>query len=282
MQQFNTQNGQSWIDVCLNTYGTLDYLGKLLNDNNLAIDSFPQSNQSIIWDNELVKDSSIKSLIDANKYVFASSIEDPIKDLSITSYSAGVSQIDVTNNGGDDWSFDFFVAPISLQVPIGVTVDSIDYFVAFWSGGTDSSLDNGNSITDYTFTTNSNGAGVYDLDCVYNMSDGSSFQITKLVLVDGSGTILASVEAGGVTVNSVSGLVIDISADITQIGVTYPISWGAAISGGFVLLPQTGANVVLTLPIGTTNLFTVLTLDSTFTNDYTANEGLVRTSITIS
>ena len=196
----------------------------------------------------------------------------------ISSYSAGVSQIDVTNNGGDDWSFDFFVAPISVQVPSGVTVDSIDYYIAFWSAGVDTALDNGNSITDYTFTTNSNGAGVYDLDCVYNMSDGSLFQITKLVLVDGSWNILASVEAGGVTVNSVSGLVIDISADITQIGVTYPIIWGA----GMTLLPQTGANVVLTLPIGSTNLFTVLTLDSTFTNDYTANGGLVRTSITIS
>lgn len=197
---------------------------------------------------------------------------------SITSYSAGVSQIDVTNNGGDDWSFEFFIAPISLQVPFGVMVDSIDYSVTFWSGGTDSALDNGNSITDYTFSTNSNGAGVYDLDCVYNMSDGSSFKIAKLVLVDGSGNILASVEAGGTVVNSVSGLVIDISANITQVGVTYPIIWGA----GIVPLPQTGTNVVLTLPPTTTILFTVLTLDSTFTNDYTAGGGLVRTSISIS
>lgn len=201
---------------------------------------------------------------------------------SIQSYSAGISQIDVTNNGGDDWSFDFFIAPISLQVPSGVTVDSIDYAVTFWSGGTDSALDNGSSITDCTFSTNSNGAGVYDLDCTYNMSDGSQFQIAKLILVDGTGNILASVEAGGTVVNSVNGLVIDISADITQVGVNYPILWGAAISGGAVLLPETGANVVLTLSPTTTILFTALTLDSTFTNDYTAGGGLVRTKITIS
>jgi len=203
-------------------------------------------------------------------------------ELSISSYTAGVSQIDVTNNGGDDWSFEFFIAPISLQVPSGVTVDSIDYAVTFWSGGVDTALVSANSFTNAIFSTNSNGAGVYDLDCVYNMSDGSSFQITKLVLVDGSGNILASVEAGGTVVNSVSGLAIDISANITQVGVSYPIEWGAAISGGFVLLPQTGANAVLTLPPTTTNLFAVLTLDSTFTNDYTAGGGLVRTSISIS
>lgn len=199
-------------------------------------------------------------------------------ELSISSYTAGTSEIGFTNNGGDDWDIDYYITPTSLQVPSGVTVESIDYAVVFWSGGTDSALDNGNSITDYTFSTNSNGAGVYDLDCVYNMSDGSTFQITKLVLVDGSGNILASVEAGGTVVNSVSGLVIDISANITQVGVTYPIIWGA----GIVPLPQTGTNVVLTLPPTTTTLFTVLTLDSTFTNDYTAGGGLVRTSTTIS
>jgi len=203
-------------------------------------------------------------------------------ELSISSYTAGVSQIDFDNNGGDDWSVGFKIAPVSLQIPSGVTVESIDYGVAFWSAGTDSALSGGNSITDATFSTSGNGAGVYDLDCTYNMSDGSQFQITKLVLVDGSGNILASVEAGGTVVNSVNGLVIDISADITQVGVNYPIIWGAAISGGFVLLPQTGANAVLTLPPTTTILFTVLTLDSTFTNDYTAGGGLVRTSITIS
>jgi hypothetical protein len=197
----------------------------------------------------------------------------------ISSYTAGVSQIDFDNNGGDDWSVGFKIAPTSLQVPSGVTVDSIDYGVAFWSGGTDSALDNGNSITDYTFSTNSNGAGVYDLDCTYNMSDGSSFTITKLVAVDGGGTILASVEAGGVIVNSVNGLVIDISADITQVGVNYPIMWGANPIG---LLPEIGADVVLTIPIATTDIVTLLTLDSTFTNDYSAGGALVFSSINIS
>jgi len=200
----------------------------------------------------------------------------------ISSYTAGVSQIDFDNNGGDDWSVGFKIAPVSLQIPSGVTVESIDYDVTFWSGGVDTVLESGNTTSDQVFYENGNGAGVYDLDCMYNMSDGSQFQITKLVLVDGSGNILASVEAGGTVVNSVSGLVIDISANITQVGVSYPIEWGASISGGFALLPETGANVVLTLPPTTTILFTVLTLDSTFTNDYTAGGGLVRTSITIS
>jgi len=200
-------------------------------------------------------------------------------ELYISSYTAGVSQIDFDNNGGDDWSVGFKIAPTSLQVPSGVTVDSIDYTVTFWSLGVDTALASANSLINATFSTNSNGAGVYDLDCVYNMSDGSTFKITKLVLVDDIGNILASVEAGGVTINSVSGLVIDISADITQVGVNYPIQWAA---NPISLLPQTGANVVLNIPVGTTDIVTILPLDSTFTNDYTAGGALVFSSITIS
>lgn len=196
-------------------------------------------------------------------------------------FTAGKTQIDFTNNVGDDWTVGFKIAPISLQAPPLVTVDSYDWAVTFWSAGTDTAL--GNSATpetaDFDFDTTGNGAGVYDLDITYNLSDGSTLQVTKLVKVDASGTVIASVEGGGTTVNSVNGLVIDLSADITQVGVNYPIRWGASPIG---ILPQTGADVVLTLPLGTTNIVTLLTLDSVFTSDYSGGGSLVFTSITIS
>jgi len=200
---------------------------------------------------------------------------------SIQSYTAGITEIDFTNNGGDDWDIGFKIAPTSYH-PNTVAIDSYDWAVTFWSGGTDTALGDGNETADTTFNVSGNGAGVYDLDITYNLSDGSTFSITKLVKVDGAGAVLASIEAGGITVNSVSGLVMDISADITQVAVTYPIIWGVMTGGGAVLLPQTGANVVITLPADASKIFTVLTLDSVFTVDYSANGKLVTSEVTIS
>lgn len=199
----------------------------------------------------------------------------------IQSYTAGTTTIGFTDNGSDDFDIDFKIAPTSYQ-PDTETIDSYDWEVTFWAGGNDTGLGSGNETADSTFNVTGNGAGVYDIDITYNLSDGSTFKITKLVKVNGSGTILAIVEAGGIAVNSVSGLDIDVSADITQVGVTYPITWGVLTGGGAQVLPQTGADVVLTLPADTTKLFTVLTLDSVFTDDYSGGGALVVSEVTIS
>jgi len=199
----------------------------------------------------------------------------------IDEYTAGTTTIDFTHNTGDDFDIDFKIAPTSYQ-PDTESIDSYDWEVTFWAGGNDTALGDGNETADSTFNVTGNGAGVYDIDITYNLSGGSTFKITKLVKVDGSGTILAIVEAGGVVVNSVVGLDIDVTADITQVGVTYPITWGVLAGGVGVVLPQTGANVLLALPSNATKLFTVLTLDAIFTDDYSGGGALVVSEVTIS
>ncbi len=52
--------GQSIYDICLQTYGSLDYLVKLLQDNNIAsINVTPYSGQTFTWDETLATDQTI-------------------------------------------------------------------------------------------------------------------------------------------------------------------------------------------------------------------------------
>ena len=109
MQQYNCQNGQSWYDVCLNTYGSLDYLGKLVSDNGGELNVQPTTNTVIYWDQSLVKDSSLLSLIKNNGYVYNTGVQMPLPYIQSYSFSAKfsvVSSLDLTDcfldsNGND-------------------------------------------------------------------------------------------------------------------------------------------------------------------------------------
>ena len=71
MQQFNCVYGSSFSDVCLNTYGSLDYYVKMLNDNNLEPNFMPDSGQPVQWDNSLVKDQVSLTTLVANNTIYA-------------------------------------------------------------------------------------------------------------------------------------------------------------------------------------------------------------------
>lgn len=59
MSTFNSQSGQSLLDVCLNTYGTFDLLLTLLTDNGISdIDQIPYSGQPFSWDESLTSDEA--------------------------------------------------------------------------------------------------------------------------------------------------------------------------------------------------------------------------------
>ena len=59
MQNYNSVNGQSILDVCLSVYGTLDYLYKLITDNNISgVDYVPTTGQLFIFDNSLTVNSN--------------------------------------------------------------------------------------------------------------------------------------------------------------------------------------------------------------------------------
>ena len=55
MREFVAIDGSTIYDVCLNTYGTLNRLGKLMDDNNHpGIDNYPTAGQIFLYDENLV------------------------------------------------------------------------------------------------------------------------------------------------------------------------------------------------------------------------------------
>jgi hypothetical protein len=272
MQQYNCQNGQSWYDVCLNTYGSLDYLGKLVSDNGGELNIQPTTNTVIYWDQSLVKDSSLLSLIKNNGHVYNTGVSIPLP--YIQKFTAGTSTIDFTNNGGDDWTVGFFINPTSLQAPSGVTVASMDLTISHWVAGVENNLDNQLINTDYPYNATGNGAGVYALFAHYNLSDGSEFQVYRLVKVDGSGNILISLELIGIAVNSVNGLNMNVTASVIQTGASYNVLWVELPSNTQV---GTGTTTGVTLSSNTTLLAFTLDVDSAITTDMTNPFGATST-----
>jgi len=192
----------------------------------------------------------------------------------IESFTSGTSTIDFTNNGGDDWTVDFFINPTSLQVPSGVTVDTMDLTISHWVAGVENNLDSQLINTDYTYNATGNGAGVYALFAHYNLSDGSEFQVYRLVKVDGSGNILISLEIKGIIVNSVNGLTMNVTASVVQTGASYDVLWVELPSGTQV---GTGTTASVTLSSSSTQLAFTLDVDSAITTDMTDPFGALAT-----
>lgn len=72
MTLFNAVAGQSIFDVCVNTYGSLDYLVKLMQDNGVAnVDAPVITNQAFLWDETLVSNQNIQQQIQQSNIVMA-------------------------------------------------------------------------------------------------------------------------------------------------------------------------------------------------------------------
>lgn len=71
MQKFNCVAGSGWLDVCLNTYGSLDYFVKLMNDNELTPEVPPVTGQVVNWDNTIVSNQSVAISLRAKNIIFA-------------------------------------------------------------------------------------------------------------------------------------------------------------------------------------------------------------------
>lgn len=270
MQQYNCQNGQSWYDVCLNTYGSLDYLGKLVSDNGGELNVQPTTNTVIYWDQSLVKDSSLLSLIKNNGYVYNTGVS--LAGLTVSSYTAGTSTIDFTNNGGDDWDIVFKIAMTSPQLPSGCTAPEYYANVFFYVAGGGTPKNQTLETTDKTINVAGNGAGVYHVEQFYNVFNSVPSQvgiigIQSLFKVDASGTLLAYFKCNGITVNSVSGLAINVTADVSQ-SESYPIEWYSYDSSFTPTLIGTGLTISLTLPTDCAYLIAQPVLDSVFTVDF--------------
>lgn len=72
MTKYLGVNGQSLFDVCLNTYGTLDDLYKLLLDSSVySIDAPVVTKQNFNWDPTLITDQNIYNITTLSGTVFA-------------------------------------------------------------------------------------------------------------------------------------------------------------------------------------------------------------------
>ena len=192
----------------------------------------------------------------------------------ISSFTAGTSTIDFTNNGGDDWDIDFKITPDTVQSTASIT--GYQHSVNFWNSGVDTALSGGFKTTDFTLNTAGNGSGVYELSQLYIFDDSSTFYTYSLFKVNASGTVIAYVKMQGITVNSTSGIDINATANVSQYGVSYPLQW---IS--FDTFPPTVFNPIgntttinVALPIDAIGVGCIAVLDSVFTNDITDNNGM--------
>lgn len=76
MREFYAISGQSLPDVCMNTYGSMDFFYKLLTDNNINNANFiPFTGQKFIWDETLIVNLTVQQTINRSniKYATASS-----------------------------------------------------------------------------------------------------------------------------------------------------------------------------------------------------------------
>ena len=61
MLQIKALNGQSIFDLCLQTYGSFDYLRKLMDDNNVENIDTPIQGQSFTWDETLLPNITLQN-----------------------------------------------------------------------------------------------------------------------------------------------------------------------------------------------------------------------------
>lgn len=63
MQQFSAVSNSTIYDVCLNTYGSLDFLVKLMMDNNFTgVNDFPANGQIFNFDETLIANQDVKNV----------------------------------------------------------------------------------------------------------------------------------------------------------------------------------------------------------------------------
>lgn len=70
MTKFIAVDNSTIYDVCLNTYGSLDYLVKLMEENNFdGVETMPKAGQEFLFDEEMV----------VNQHIYLSNLNDNIK-----------------------------------------------------------------------------------------------------------------------------------------------------------------------------------------------------------
>ncbi len=194
---------------------------------------------------------------------------------AITTVTAGQGIISLTDHGGASFDFGLQIAPSPLQVTSGATLTDYDYNVDFWHLLTATPIDGANSMTvDRTVSATGNTDGVYVAQVKYNFSDGTSFIISRITKVDGTGTVIADIQINGCTVSDISGLLLTEQAHIIQTGCNYQIVYAAldldAPDDVTILAGPAPANdpQTFSLPLSTDEIIYVLAWDAMISDHF--------------
>lgn len=129
MLSYKTVQGQSIWDVCLNTYGSFDFLSKLLYDNNIeSIDVDPFSGQVFIWDETLTVDQVVNQLSRNSNVIYATKvlpneIMNTVVSGDTNSIVQGGANIGGGSTSGSGGSSEGTTTPTDLFVYIGAVDD---------------------------------------------------------------------------------------------------------------------------------------------------------------
>ncbi|MCW3127206.1 MAG: hypothetical protein JWO03_2864 [Bacteroidetes bacterium] len=138
----------------------------------------------------------------------------------ITQQTSGAGNIQLTDNGGGDLTFDFISTPGSLSVGSGVSLTGYDCELKFWHLHSDTTIDQHDGLTvNQTVNASGNVDGVYVASQHFNLSDSTSFVIARLVKVDDSGNVVIDIQFNGANVSFTLGdQYFDIQPNVIQTG----------------------------------------------------------------
>jgi len=90
MTTYSAIYGQSIFDVCLNTYGSLDYLLRLITDNDIPnINYTPFSGQKFTWDETLTADQAVNQTSQNGHIIYATATLKNSSVISVVKVSEG-------------------------------------------------------------------------------------------------------------------------------------------------------------------------------------------------
>ena len=129
MLNYKSVQGQSIYDVCLNTYGSFDFLLKLMQDNNIeSIDVEPYSGQVFTWDETLTVDQVANQISSNSGIIYATKITPNQTMPTIISGDSNNVVVGGANIGGGSTSGSGGestgpVTPATLSIYIGAVDD---------------------------------------------------------------------------------------------------------------------------------------------------------------
>lgn len=124
MSQYKCVEGQSLEDICLQTYGSLDFILKLIQDNGFDnINSQPYSGQLIIWDELLNTDQQVFQNNQSGSITYATKYQDNIPVDTVITGTPG-AQIAGSNGAGEPGGvvipggmLPYFIGSVSTSTP---------------------------------------------------------------------------------------------------------------------------------------------------------------------